>query len=206
MRMNNSIREQIIGNAVKKAGFPERAEAIRQRRAAWAEAVRIDSLGGAEAAEAIEKLQDELNEIYQHIPKNLRKESLRLRTDYEIDYLNIAGLSYRMKFNGCQGCNGVEPIYRICPNEHVLLADNPLTAEFHELHALQEQYNSELDNLRQSVRAAVESVTTTEKLLKLWPEAAELLPTEVAPKHLLPALPVVDLNKMIGLPSNERNN
>ena len=206
MRMTNAIREQIIDNAVKKAGFPERAESIRQRRAAWAEAVRIDSLGGAEAAEAIEKLQDELNEIYQRIPKNLRNKNLCLHTDYEIYRLNIAGLSYRMKFNGCQGFNECEQIYRICPNEHVLHADNPLTAEFHEIEGFQEKYCSELDNLRQSVRAAVESVTTTEKLLKVWPESAELLPTEVAPKSQLPALPVVDLNKMIGLPSNERNN
>ena len=206
MRMTNAIRELIVSAAERKAGFPERAEAIRQRRAAWAEAVRIDSLGGAEAAEAIEKLQDELNEIYQRIPEKLRKDALRLRTDYEIDYLNVAGLSYRMKFNGCQGFNECEQIYRICPREHVLHADNPLTAEFHEIEELQEQYNSELDNLRQSVRAAVESVTTTEKLLKVWPEAAELLPTEVAPKSQLPSLPVVNLNKMIGLPSNERNN
>lgn len=206
MRMNNSIREQIIGNAVKKAGFPERAEAIRQRRAAWAEAVRIDSLGGAEAAEAIEKLQDELNEIYQRIPKNLRNDKPSMRRDYEMYRLNVAGLRYNAQFSGHVSNLCSDRVTRIAPAEHVLLADNPLTAEFHELHALQEQYDSELDNLCQSVRAAVESVTTTEKLLKVWPEAAELLPTEVAPKQLLPALPVVDLNKMIGLPSNERNN
>lgn len=206
MRMTNSIREQIIDNAVKKAGFPERAEVIRQRRAAWAEAVRIEALGGQDGATYIERLQSELNELYQRVPENLREDRPSIRTSRQIHGLNIAGLRYHAQFNGKNYDDGCDRVLKISPSGVTLLADNPLTAEFHELHALQEQYNSELDNLRQSVRAAVESVTTTEKLLKVWPESAELLSTEVAPKSLLPAIPVVDLNKMIGLPSNERNN
>lgn len=201
MRLTNSIRDQIVDAAERKAGFPERAEAIRQRRAAWAEAVRIDSLGGAEAAEAIEKLQDELSALYQLVPEKLRESRPLVRRDYEMYQLNVAGLRYNAQFSGHDSDLSNERVRRIAPANHVLLADNPLTAEFHALHASQEQYNSERDNLRQSVRAAVDSVATTEKLLKVWPEAAELLPTEVAPKSQLPALLVADLNAMIGLPS-----
>ena len=202
MRLTNSIREQIINAAERKAGFPERAEAIRQRRAAWAEAVRIDSLGGPEAAEAVEKLQDELNEIYQRVPQNLRKDKPGMRRDYEMYQLNVAGLRFNAQFSGhvSDFCN--ERVHRIAPSGHVLLADSPLTAEFHALHELQAQYDSDCETLRNSVRAAVGSVTTTDKLLKVWPEAAELLPAEVAPKAQLPAIQVADLNAMIGLPTD----
>lgn len=201
MRLTNFICDQIVFAAERKAGFHDRDEAIRQRRAAWAEAVRIDALGGKEGEEEIERLQCELKAIYERVPEKVRQSSPGMRRDYEMYHLNVAGLRFDAQFSGYEYDYHPARVVRIAPAYHVLLADNPLTAEFHAIHELQQQYNSDLDNLRQSVRAAVKSVTTTEKLLKVWPECAELLPTEVAPKPQLPALPVADLNAMIGLPS-----
>lgn len=54
-----------------------------------------------------------------------------------------------------------------------------------------------------SVEAVVNSVTTERKLLKVWPEAKELLPkaSEIAQKANLPALRIEELNSIVGLPS-----
>jgi len=51
-----------------------------------------------------------------------------------------------------------------------------------------------------TVMASTSSFTTVERLLKEWPEAAELLPKEEVKKQL-PALNVADLNRLLKLPT-----
>ena len=85
----------------------------------------------------------------------------------------------------------------------MLPADHALTIEFEALEALRKQLEDERGTLRQNVRAAVNAVTTVAKLLAVWPEAAELLPTSAAPKPQLPAVNVQVLNAAIGLPTGD---
>lgn len=64
----------------------------------------------------------------------------------------------------------------------------------------QEKLNERKDTLRDNVRQIVASATTVAKLLAVWPEAAQFIPTDLAPKpkvNLLPAVLVGNLNAMI---------
>lgn len=54
------------------------------------------------------------------------------------------------------------------------------------------------------IEAILHKVTTSKNLIKLWPEAKELLPPEPE-KPSLPAIPVARLNKQFGLPSNKQS-
>ncbi|MEN9533328.1 MAG: Nucleotide modification associated domain 5, partial [Pseudomonadota bacterium] len=58
------------------------------------------------------------------------------------------------------------------------------------------------NSIEKSVTAALANIHSDTKLLKVWPEAAELLPNEIQ-KVQLPALPTADLNALIGLPSEK---
>lgn len=203
MRLTNSIKDQIVAAAIKKAGFDERNKEIIRRRAAWAEAVRIHALGGEDKAKELESLAREVQELAAKIPANVRIASKMLRKDNEVRYVNVAGLRARAWFSGYEvGGTGEESEYRITPQECVITADSQLAREFHEIEAQQAEYHSDKERLVLSVRGALEKVTTVKKLLQVWPEAAEIIPPVAAKEaKQLPAIPVSDLNKMIGLPS-----
>lgn len=205
MRLTNTIKEQIVKAAIEKAGFHKREEGIIKRRAAWAENVRIHALGGEGNAKKMESLAEQVKALANEIPANLCLTSKMLRRDNEVRYVNVAGLRARAWFSGYEiGGTGEESEMRITPQECVIHADNPLAKEFHEIAGLQAEYDSEMERLELSVRGALAKVTTVKKLLQVWPEAAELIPL-VAAKEVkqLPAIPVDDLNKMIGLPTGE---
>lgn len=53
--LSSSIKEQIICNALAKAGIPKRKAALRAARIAWAERVRLQATGGQEVETEIIK-------------------------------------------------------------------------------------------------------------------------------------------------------
>lgn len=51
-----------------------------------------------------------------------------------------------------------------------------------------------------SITSVLDSVTTINKLLQVWPEVREFIPTEpINSTSNLPVLPITELNKLIGL-------
>lgn len=202
MKLTNAIKQQIVENALTKAGIPAREEALRARRAAWAEKVRIDACGGAEAEAKLVHLRDKVASLMSKVPPKLKTQSDAVRSGCSI-YLNVTGFSLRVWWCGALSSNSAgERRERVCPSDHTLTADNPLTAEFHEMHNEQEAIKADRDTLTASVRGALSNITTDKRLLEAWPEAAELLPEQVATERSnLPAVRVDELNAMIGLPS-----
>ena len=85
----------------------------------------------------------------------------------------------------------------------MLAADHPLSVEFSQLEDERETLAKKRDDLRTEVRAAVNSCTTVAKLLRIWPEAKELLPAYATQTTNLPAVQVDKLNAAIGLPTEE---
>ena len=197
MKLNKEIRQKIIENAMEKAGFTKRLKSIVQSRAEWAEKVRVESLGGKEKINELDALQLSLNELYAQVPEKLRNQSPKIRIDYEMENLNVAGLRPTCYFNGeLDRC--LPHVEKIAVRNYVLLADNPLTEEFHKIHETQETYNQDWDTLFHQVKAVVDSVSTTERLLKVWPESVELIPESAAPRSSLPAVQISELNSLIG--------
>lgn len=191
-RITKDMREQMVSKALAKAGIFERIGANYEREREWAEAVRIDALGGPEAAAALDALQAEFHALLQRVPESLKNCSEIICTRGSI-YTNVAGLRYRAAWNG----------WKPAPHEHTITADNPLAQQFHDLQAEQRAATAERDRIEGTVRGALLGFTTVKKLLEAWPEAAELLPDDSPdkPKTTLPAVPVADLNAMLGLPS-----
>lgn len=202
MKLTNAIRDVIVHNAIAKSGLNDVRDAIVKQRAEWANKVRLEAIGGIEVEKSLRAVNAQYEALRDSVPKSVQGEFRKpAKTRNEI-YLNVAGISFCAYFHGGLSYSGYEQVYRISPSSHTLLADNPLVAEFHEIHNKQAEYNDKLSTLTNSVRAAVQKVTTVKKLLEVWPEAKELITEEVEKQvKQLPAIKTEDLNKMIGLPS-----
>ena len=200
MKLTNQMKQQIVEAAIAKAGIPAQDEALRLRRASWAEACRIDALGGEQAARKIDKVIEEVERIRAALPKGLSTENNVVRHGYYL-CLNLAGISVLAHFNGRVNDKG-QRVMRPTSYSHTLLADHPLVATFHALAQEQDELNERHQHLHAHVTAALANIHSDTKLLQVWPEAAELLP-EQAQKKQLPAIQTADLNALIGLPSEK---
>ena len=191
-RLNTTLRDQIVTAAQEKSGNKARREATAERRKAWAEKVRISALGAD--AEKLEKLSLKFEKLEQEIPERFRSGYSLFSTRGSLN-LNCAGLTVRVsEWEGC----------KVSPGSHTLLAEDPLVQEFHDICAEEKANTESWETVKTNVKAAVYSVTTVAKLLKIWPEAKELLPAYVEESKVqLPALQVADLNALVGLPSGD---
>lgn len=201
MRLTKEIKLQIINGAVVKAGIPAEEEALRLRRVDWAEAVRVDSLGGKGGAETVDKAIEQIKAITMALPEGVTTGYQPIRVDSDF-YLNCGGISLRPRFNGTFGYDSChEPVRKPCCSCK-LAADHPLAIEFHQLEQDAKSLKEKREHIESSVAATVSGINTDNQLLKVWPEAAELMPKEIK-KVQLPAVQTADLNALIGLPSDK---
>ncbi len=194
-RITNAMRDAIAEKAIEKAGWKAKRADYDKRRAAWAEAVRIDSLGGVEKAAELEALDAQIRKLHEKIP-----EALRYGYGVGLDRnswmrVNIAGANIHVSLSDSKPsrCRG-----------HVITADNPLAQQFYALEAEEKALNDERATLSAQVRGALSKFTSVKRLLDAWPEAKELLPDRLPEaKPTLPAVRTEELNALIGLPSGE---
>lgn len=199
MKLTNQIKQQIVTAAINKAGIPAEEEALSLRRAAWAEAVRVDALG-SELAGKIEAVIKLVRETVAVIPEALRSGGVGILHRKEM-YVNVAGVTAYAYFNGNIGGKG-NPVSKPATHSHTLQADNPLVAAFYEIDNARVDLEKKKTSIEKNVTAVLASIHSDTKLLNVWPEAAELLPKEIQ-KVQLPALQTADLNALIGLPSEK---
>ena len=193
-KMTQYLRDDIVAKACVKAGITKRTSELHNRRSAWAEAIRIDSLGGR--GEELERLQARAAKILKDVPEEFRGAGEVVNTRHYL-MLNCAGM--KVAVSEWEG-------YKIAKPNHTITADHPLAVEFESIIAEEKALDEERGALTTQVRAVLNRFTTVAKLLKEWPEASELLPSKVAEaKPQLPAVQVADLNKLVGLPSGERS-
>tara|TARA_Y100001938_G_scaffold149998_1_gene239123 strand:- start:4581 stop:5201 length:621 start_codon:yes stop_codon:yes gene_type:complete len=201
-RLTKALKEQIIENALVKAGVREREAALKVRHAEFAEACRIFAIGGEEEAKKVEKQMTKIKKLWLELPSYARGHSLD-SINYGIRVANTGTSEERYwYFGGSKPCHRADRKPKYSP-PFVNIADNePLIQE----HSAIELEKEAVHNLKQSVEANVstvlDTVTTVKKLLEVWPEAGELLPkSEAGASMHLPAIQVTQLNAMIGLPS-----
>lgn len=199
LRLTNQIKDQIVKAAIVKAGIPEQIEALRQRRAAWAESCRIAALGEKVAAH-VEQVAEEVKRLLAALPVEVLSGGCGINRRSSM-HVNVAGVSAYARFNGSTNRQD-EEISKPSLSCHTLLANDPLVDEFYAMESLQEGISSKRGSIESSVKAVLEKVSTDTKLVQVWPEAAELLPAP-SQKKQLPAIPTSDLNALIGLPSGK---
>lgn len=197
-RMTNYIASKIIAKAVEKAGFTAERNALAEEKYKLAEDFRVASIGGPEEATRIEKLIAQVEKQMTQLPEGICSDRKVGRRDYEMYRMNLGGLRVNMHFSDSTEDK------RICPSGAVFEGDHPLVSRFHELHNKESEIDSREESLRQQIKAVIKSCTTVKKLLDVWPEAKELLPQQLEESRpQLPAVPVAELNKLVGLPSEQ---
>ncbi len=97
--LSSSIKEQIICNALAKAGIPKRKAALRAARVAWAERVRLAAIGGKEVEAEIIKNLKKIETLASKFPESLKTANSIIRKDNDM-YLNLAGSRVNVYFNG----------------------------------------------------------------------------------------------------------
>lgn len=200
MKLSKITKEAILNAALKKAGIPEKKAAIRARYAEWAEAVRVryvtaEQLQLIEAARLASNAVDTTLINYRFQPK----------TSNAIEYANVSGQRRTVYF-----CGAVDPSFRdkdvprkIAPDrgEVTLNAGDPMVEQLYSIDNDAKQLKSEIEQLTASLWAVLNSATTDKRLIEIWPEAVAFIPAaEKANTPQLPALPIAELNKLIGLP------
>lgn len=194
IRITTALKDAVIKNAVAKSGVTAELEAIKTKRFAWAERVRVELVGGPEKAAEYAKINAEASTTYSALPQEMKDHSniVERRSSF---YVNLAGLSVTVKLNG----------YSEAPNNRMAItAASPLCQEFHDIEAEENTALARGTVIENQVQATLDKFGTVKRLIEAWPEVVELLPPmTAAPKSNLPAIQVADLNKLVGLPSDK---
>ena len=200
-RLNNRIKQDIVENALKKAGIDDKEKALKERRANWAEAVRIQAVGGKDMDRKLTALEKRFKKALEGVPESVCTGSRPFYRDDDIR-VNVGGLRYRAYFSGLSHYNYEKRVTKRTPHDHTLEVGDPLIGEFNDIENTANGIDEASSKIRANVFGALSKVGTLKRLLETWPEAKELLPTDLSPvTSQLPAVCTEDLNAMIGLPS-----
>jgi len=206
MRLTKDVKQIIIQNAVIKSGVYDKFVDLRIKRALLAEELRIIALGGQNKAAIIESLYDQYLSLVAKIPDSIKRSDSPFYKRCCIEAF-IGNDCYQVSFSG-NGYNeptrtSKDNVYKISPRTMIIEGGSEFAQQLMDLSHDRKELLSTVDNIRSTVSVTIEPFTTTEKLLKVWPEAIELLPATdpVVQRAQLPAIRTEQLNAMIGLPT-----
>ena len=209
VRLTNDARRKIIAAAMDKSGFPKRIEEARANVEKVKMECLIASFGGLKA---YRRLVDRFNTIKDKC-KSLKAEGILISsvTNYSTwnaNKMNLGGMniSYpRHSVLGQKEFVGLHFIYLDDGAKPTLTADNPLVQKFLDAEKALQDLESSSRSIEENVKAVVYSVNTTKRLVEVWPEAAELIPSEIeVVRAALPAIDFNSLNASIGIPSDKK--
>lgn len=218
-RLNKTIREKIIDNAVTASTIPAARKALIPRVKALAEKARIDILGGLEVAQELDKYAAKVkaiplgpidpkwvedfkfkNRAYAFMVVGGFKMRLgfsgELYHDSYDDFSGIEGRSYLLRSN-----LGANFLPFPCDNSKKYHPESELGAELLEIIDEVKSLKTDEEVLRARVSDVVHSVGSVKKLLEVWPNAKDLLPPSEAKVFHAPAIiDTKSLDQLIGLP------
>ncbi|MTC16841.1 Nmad5 family putative nucleotide modification protein [Providencia alcalifaciens] len=204
VRLTNAIKDSIKNNALAKAGIFKQKEELKKEFNQLALDVRIEALGGEDKAKKMEL-------VLEVAISNLKM--LEEEVNSYIGVYNAESNSLRPAFGGQRvrlrygKDNNGEDIYLLTPDDNKCLfsADHELSKRFEKLTQKENKLKEKETEINTTVRAALNSVSTIKRLIEIWPESKELIPTDISKStSTLPALQVEDLNKLIGLPTDKK--
>lgn len=217
-RLNKTIREKIIDNAVTASTIPASRRALIPRVKALAEKVRIDILGGVEVAQELDKYAAKVKAIpLGPIKQEWAKDFKFMRR--RCVFMTVGAYKMQVGFSGDLYHVGHDTVHEIRGRSYLLYAlqdtyltlpcgeekkyhhESELGAGLLEIIDEVKQLRTDEEVLRARVSDAVHSVGSVKKLLEVWPNAKGLLPPSEAKVFHAPA--VIDtksLDQLIGLP------
>lgn len=209
VRLTNDARNKIVAAAMKKSGFPKRLEEAR----ANVEKIKMECLIAAFGGlKAYRRLVDRFNTIKDKC-KSLKAEGILISsvTNYSTwnaNKMNLGGMNISYPKHSVLGQKefvGLHFIYLDDGAKPTLTADNPLVQKFLDAEKALQDLESSSRSIEENVKAVVYSVNSTKRLVEVWPEASELIPSEIeVVRAALPAIDFNNLNASIGIPSNKK--
>jgi hypothetical protein len=203
IRLTTALRNAIAANAIKKSGVNADLQVNAEAFSDLAEKVRVQIFGGEKKAAEVDAKYRQAMKIEKEL-RDIGVYNFYIRSGRSCDiYPSFGGDRTKLEYGKDKDDND---IYRLTPARDICLlaADDSLTIEFHKLDDEKRGLEQRHEEVKVNVYAALNSVSTVKRLLEVWPESKELLPDDLdAAKAALPALKVGDLNKMIGLPTEE---
>lgn len=206
-RLNKTIREGIIKNAIDASGVTSRQDAVVIRRAKLADDVRLFAIGGVEVEKKLDaefaKIKKQLDGLSSNYFQYM--DYVQPRKGYDID-VNFSGRAIRLFFNGQETSSREFKFVRknyIAHERVVIKSDNPLNDEFDSINKEQSIIDDLRVQVKSEVTAMINSVATVKKLLEIWPEAKDLLPEDEKVQSTALVADVQKLNTMIGLPKED---
>jgi len=209
VRLTNEARDKIIAAALEKSGFPKRLEEARTNVEKIKMECLISAFGGMKP---YRRLVDRFKTIKEKC-KSLETEGILVSsvTNYSTwnaNKMNLGGMNITYpshavldepEFKGLgfiRLANGAKP---------TLTADNPLVQKFLDAEKIAEDLDSSMKGIKENVKAVVYSVNSTKRLVEVWPEAAELIPSDIeVVRAALPAINFTSLNASLGIPSDKK--
>lgn len=218
MRLTKIVRKQIINNSLIQSGIIKEEKKLSETIAKLAEDCRMFSFGGETEYAKMIVNSKEIKRLTKLLQKEADFSEFYLSKSQYI-YVSFGGKSVYLQYMGSFRNNhyhiinnGSEPSYKsgfnakyiskINPRNILMLpANNNLSKRFERIHNNMEILKSKRSALITKLYGALSTYTTTNNLLKDWPDMKPLipLPVEKSAKHL-PAIRVKELNKLIGLP------
>ncbi|EAA6070257.1 hypothetical protein DQY91_22380 [Salmonella enterica subsp. enterica] len=209
VRLTNNARDKIVVAAMNKSGFPKRLKEAR----ANVEKIKMECLIAAFGGlKPYRRLVDRFNTIEEKI-KALKDEGILVRSSREYstwnaDKMNLAGMNVSYPNHSVLSMpefEGLSFIRLADGTKPTLTADNPLVQKFLDAEKVVEELDSSAKSIKANVKAVVYSVNSTKRLVEVWPEAAELIPSDIeVVRAALPAIDFNNLNASIGIPSDKK--
>lgn len=226
MRLTNGIRDDIIIAAMRRTDIKERMTAIILEGGQLALDMRSEGFGGPEAAQKVDSTVDTIRKLINKLPKGLKEEaSYRQLWEEDTVLINAGGLREHLRYDGtwflwAYGHGDLRTIIKDVmeealfdigdPNfnypscEVTVDARHPLAVRFCALENKKTEFNDRMLELYQEIKTLLASVSSSSKLLEVWPEAEELLPEKsVKLPSTLPVVQVQALNDALGLPTEK---
>jgi Nucleotide modification associated domain 5 len=177
IKLSNYIRDQIISNAMNNA-FEAEYKAITKKLAAHAMDCYRSVIGEAEEKAA----------------RKAPVEFLNMTNAFKIDYRDSDTGRHLCREYDIEVPKAV-PFRGNVSAGYLSIKDQTLYLAYKVIEAERDAVNEKKTELRDSIRRTVYSTTSLKKLIEVWPEVESFLPASlVAPKPMLPALPVAELN------------
>jgi hypothetical protein len=175
VKLSNYSRDKIISNAMNGA-FEKEFLAIKKRITKLSDKCYRFVVSAAQ-----EKAARQAPEEFLHLTNVARITFIDPVTNYSRDRMYDADLSRAVPFPG--------------QNNNLSIKDDALHAEYREIMEDKKDLDNKFGELRTSLHRTVYSTASLNKLIEMWPEVEGFLPDDLtAPKAMLPALPVADLN------------
>jgi len=193
-KLTHDLKSTIKANACTSAGLDKQHEQIQAAKATLAE--DLYSLRMSEYKHDIPHIEALEKSIAETIPEGLRCSIVLVGRGTRQLY-NVGGEVHRIDYPG-------EPRILDTKNKgFAIQASHPLAKRLTKLNNQAADLKDRYDQVKAEVGAVLSSVNTIPQLLKVWPEAKELLPERNKPAPAqLPAVQIQHLNSVLGLPTD----